>query len=224
MFKQMIWLIVLVTMLALLSACGGNAQPTPAAPAEAESPATAEPTPVAEATEMGELPPAEEVTATEVITFVPTEIPIETQSGSCFSSAIGLGRSDAYRCTVGNQIYDPCFVVDDTPTVVCGANPATGETGFVLDLTEPLPAPETGNLAQPWLIKLADGQVCGLMTGTVVGVGDRIAPYGCPDRSYLFEDIQKGEVWLAEKANIGVNDNGYFIENSEMVPIRTVWQ
>jgi len=165
-----------------------------------------------------------EVTATEVITFVPAEIPAETQTGSCFASAIGLGRDDAYRCTVGNQIYDPCFVVDDTPTVICGANPATGETGFVLDMTEPLPAPETGNLAQPWLIELADGQVCGLMTGTVVGVGDRIAPYGCPDRSYLFEDFQKGEVWLAEKAIIGVNDNGYFIEDSEMVPIRTVWQ
>jgi basic membrane protein A len=166
-----------------------------------------------------------EVTATEVIAFVPAEIPTDTQSGSCFAGAIGLGRDDAYRCTVGNQIYDPCFVVDDIPTVVCGANPATGETGFMLDLTEPLPAPEPGNLAQPWLIELADGQVCGLMTGTVVGVDDRIAPYGCPDGSYLFQDFQQeGDVWLAEKAVIGVNDNGYFIEASEMVPIRTVWQ
>ena len=51
-----------------------------------------------------------------------------------------------------------------------------------------------------------------------------IAPYGCPDRSYLFEDFQKDDVWLAEKAVIGVNDNGYFIENSEMVTIQTVWQ
>ena len=81
-----------------------------------------------------------------------------------------------------------------------------------------------GNLSQPWLIELADGTVCGLMTGTVVGVGDRIASYGCPDGTYLFNDFQQGQVWMAEKAKIGLNDNGYFIEESEMVPIRTVWQ
>jgi len=172
----------------------------------------------AEATMMTEVP-------TEVINYTPTEIPTESQAGSCFTNAIGLGREDAYRCMVGNQIYDPCFTVgDDAPTVVCGANPATGETGFVLELTEPLPAPVVGNLAQPWLVELADGQVCGLMTGTVPGVGDRVAPYGCPDGSNLFEDFQQGEVWLAEKAIIGVNENGYFIEQSEMVPLARVWQ
>jgi heat shock protein HslJ len=165
------------------------------------------------------------VTATEVISFVPSEIPTETQSGSCFTNAIGLGREDAYRCTVGNAIFDPCFVVDDAPTVVCDANPASGETGFVLELTEPLPDPDVGQqLPQPWLVELADGQVCGLLTGTVVGVGERIAPYGCPDRTYLFEDFQQGTVWLAEKAVIGPNDDGYFIEQSEMVPISRIWQ
>ena len=161
---------------------------------------------------------------TQVVTFKPTTIPTEAQTGSCFTNAIGLGREDAYRCMVENQIYDPCFAVDEAPTVVCGANPATGEIGFVLQLTEPLPAPDLGQLAMPWLVQLADGQVCGLMTGTVLGVDDRIAPYGCPDRSYLFEDFQQGEVWMAEKAVFGVNENGYFVEQSEMVPISVVWQ
>lgn len=165
------------------------------------------------------------VIATEVIDYAPAEIPTETQAGSCFTNAIGLGREDAYRCMVENQIYDPCFVVDDEPTVICGANPATGETGFVLELTEPLPEPDTGNLSQPWLIELADGTICGLMTGTVPGVEDRVAPYGCPDGTNLFEDFQQeGDVWLAEQAVIGLNDDGFFIDASEMVPIRTVWQ
>ncbi len=164
------------------------------------------------------------VASTEVINYTPTEIPTETQSGSCFGSAIGLGREDAYRCMVGNQIYDPCFVVDDEPTVVCGANPTTGETGFVLELTEPLPAPDVGNLSMPWLIELADGTVCGLMTGTVVGVDDRTAPYGCPDGTYLFEDFQQGQVWMAEQAVIDLGDDGFVVTESEMVPIRTVWQ
>lgn len=172
-------------------------------------------------------PPAAEsakVTATEVITFGPAEIPTETRSGSCFTNAIGLGRADAYRCTVGNQIFDPCFAVDDVPTVVCGTDPASGETGFVLELTEPLPASDVSQLSQPWLVELADAQVCRLLTGAVPGVGDRVAPYGCPDGSNLFEDFQQeDEVWLAEKAIISLNDKGFFIEQSEMVPIRRVW-
>jgi len=127
------------------------------------------------------------VTSTEVINYVPTEIPTETQSGSCWTNAIGLGREDAYRCMVDNQIYDPCFVVDEQPTVVCGANPVTGETGFVLELTEPLPAPDAGDVAMPWMIELADGTICGLMTGTIPVVDDRAAPYGCADQTYLFE-------------------------------------
>ncbi len=163
------------------------------------------------------------VTTTEVITFTPPTIPTETQPGSCFTNAIGLGREDAYRCMVDNQIYDPCFVVDDKPTVVCEANPTTGETGFVLELTEPLPAPEAGNLSQPWLVELADGTVCGLMTGTVPGVGDRIAPYGCPDRTYLFDDFQQGQVWMAEKVVIELGDNGFTVKESEMTPLSTVW-
>ena len=85
-------------------------------------------------------------------------------------------------------------------------------------------APEVGNLAQPWLVELPDGQACGLMTGTVPGVGERVAPYGCPDGSNLFDDFQKGEIWLAEKAVIGLNEDGFFIEESEMVPLVTVWQ
>ncbi|MCB0166914.1 MAG: META domain-containing protein [Anaerolineae bacterium] len=181
----------------------------------------APPAPAADEAAAGE----SELSATEVIDFTPTDIPTETQAGSCFTNAIGLGRADAWRCTVGNQIYDPCFAVDDKPTVVCDANPATGTTGFVLDLTEPLPEPDAGDLAQPWLVELADGQVCGLMTGTIPGVDDRVAPYGCPDGSYLFEDFQQdGDVWLAEKAVIGLNDNGFFIEQSEMVPISRIWQ
>ena len=64
----------------------------------------------------------------------------------------------------------------------------------------------------------------GLMTGTVVGVGERIASYGCTDETYLFDDLQPGEVWFAEKVLIGVNDEGYFIEASEIVPLARVWR
>jgi len=164
------------------------------------------------------------ITATVVISYKPAEVPAEAQAGSCFASAIGLGRADAYRCMVDNSIYDPCFVIDAKSTVICGANPTTGEKGFVLTLTEPLPQPDTGQAARPWLIELAGGQVCGLMTGTVPGVGDRTAGYGCPDGTYLFNDFKRGEVWTAEQVTFDLGDNGFSVKESRLTPISRVWQ
>lgn len=189
------------------------AQPSPDKGADEGEPVVAE-----------EAAQSQVVTATEVITFTPGVTPTETQSGSCFTNAIAVDRAEAYRCTVGNAIYDPCFVVGET--VICGADPASDETGFILELTDPLPDPETAAESQPlpWLVELADGQICGRMTGTVAGVGDRLAPYGCPDGSYLFEDFQPGEIWQAEKAVIGLNEDGYYLEQSEIVPIQRIWQ
>jgi hypothetical protein len=66
--------------------------------------------------------------------------------------------------------------------------------------------------------------LCGLMTGTVPGVGDRIASYGCPDRTYLFNDFQQGEVWLAEQVTFEVGENGFAVTSSRMAPVRRVWQ
>jgi len=166
----------------------------------------------------------EPVTATEVIQFVP-DVPDETQPGACFTSASGLQREDAYRCsTEDGMIYDPCFVVDDAPTVVCGADPITGAAGFVLELTEPLPEPELGTLSQPWLVELQDGTVCGLSTGTAPVIDDVRADYACDDFSNLLGELQQGEIWMAEQAIIDLGDDGFVLVESEMVPIRTVWQ
>ncbi len=185
-----------------------------------------DPAPAAEQAAPAESMDSAEMAAapTEVITYNPTAVPAERRAGSCFANAIGLGRADAWRCTVENQIFDPCFEVGQEPAIVCGAGPATGDIGFALALAEPLPVPEPGNLLQPWLVELAGGQACGLMTGTVPGVGNRVAPYGCPDGSNLFDNFQQGEVWMAEKAVIGLNDGGFFIEQSETVPLARVWQ
>jgi len=167
---------------------------------------------------------AEPVTATEVIEYVP-DVPAETQAGACFTSASGLQREDAYRCTTDDgMIYDPCFVVDEAPTVVCGANPATGEAGFVLELTEPLPEPDLGALFNPWLVELEDGTMCGLSTGTAPVIDDVRADYACDDFSNLLGELQQGEIWMAEQAIIDMGDDGFVLVESEMVPIRTVWQ
>lgn len=166
------------------------------------------------------------ITATQVITFVPTTIPTATESGSCFTNAIGLGRADAWRCTTeDNQIHDPCFQVDDTPTIVCDADPVTGAEGFVLELTEPLPAVDTGSTSEAWMIQLEAGTVCGLMTGTIPGGADWLAPYGCQDQSYLLDQFDTANpVWLAQQVTVEVGDSGPVTQTQVTAPVATVWK
>jgi hypothetical protein len=174
-----------------------------------------------------------QISATQVITYLPEVIPDGTQTGSCFTNAIGLGRADAWRCTTDdNLIHDPCFEVanpegGDDPTLVCGADPITGETGFVLELTEPLPAPDPGNLSNAWLVQLSDGTVCGLLTGTVPGADGQVAPYGCADqaRSNLMEDFLIFDpVWFAQSVVFDLGDEGFSIQSSVRIPIATIWR
>jgi hypothetical protein len=175
-----------------------------------------------------------QITATQVITFVPEITPTVRQAGSCFTNAIGLGRADAWRCTTDdNLIHDPCFElsivrpVGDMPTVVCGADPITGERGFVLELTEPLPAPDPGDLSNPWLVQLSDGTFCGLLTGTVPGVDDQIAPYACADqaRSNLMQEFLIFDpLWFAQSVVFDLGDEGFVIRSSVRTPVATVWR
>ena len=79
--------------------------------------------------------------ATTIINYLPS-VPAQTQAGSCWTSSIVTPIASAWRCMVGNQIFDPCLIADDGQTLVCGADPSKGEPGFQLDLTGPLPQPE----------------------------------------------------------------------------------
>ena len=169
-----------------------------------------------------------QVSETQVITYVPEIMPETTQSGTCFASAIGLGRADAWRCTTDdNQIQDPCFQIDDAPTIVCGADPITGGEGFVLTLTEPLPAPDASESSMPWLVQLGDGTICGLLTGTVPGVGDQVAAYACDNEAYsnLLRDFPIVDpFWFAQSVVFDLGDEGFTIQSSVLVPVTKVWR
>jgi hypothetical protein len=175
----------------------------------------------------------QQLTETTVITYVPEIVPDVSEPGSCFSNAIGLGRADAWRCTTeDNLIHDPCFEVSDETasdgvTIVCGADPIIGETGFALELTEPLPAPEPGTAPGAWLVQLGDGTVCGLLTGTVAGGEDWIAPYACADDadSVLTDQIfEAGPVLFAQRADVDLTDAGFVVVSSVRTPVATIWR
>lgn len=167
----------------------------------------------------GGSPPAQ----TAVIRYLPRP-PAETVEGSCWTSSIAApGSPYAWRCTVDNQIYDPCLTAADGQTIVCGVP----DREFGLDLTEPLPQPETGDLpARPWRLELAGGVICGPFTGTLPPIEEQ-ALYGCSDEAIILGEIEMdGPIWYAQTARIEPNEAGplpYRAAGQKRVPVLRAW-
>ena len=169
------------------------------------------------------------IIATEVITFAPGPPSGEPQEGKCWTGSIAVWREDAWRCDVGNAIYDPCFSTDEG--VVCGANPNAATDSFLLLLTEPLPAPEVpqDTTGHAWQVELADGTVCEYATGATGGVGDERINYFCPSPDpgqavVILGNLLEGSVWLARRAVLTGDMPNLIVLESAEVPIRTVWR
>jgi hypothetical protein len=181
------------------------------------------------------------VTPTAVVAYVPpqgtTSTPVE--KGSCWTNSISAPyRADAWRCTVGNAISDPCFQIPNSKNLLCGVNPAVPDatSTFMLQLTSALPKPEVLPGTPPtdwaWLVQLSDGTLCSPFTGTrpFTATG-QAADYGCAPGSlgtdvYIFDDFNtSNSVWLANVGTLSVPTSSLpTIENSKEVPIKTVWQ
>ena len=171
---------------------------------------------------------AQGVTLTEVIKYTPTIPTDEEREGRCWTSSLAVAREDAWRCMVGNQIFDPCFAVGSDQAIVCGTDPVTNKSGFRLKLTEPLPAPDLPPQVKEnykgWLIQLTDGTMCGYATGATGGVNGERANYLCSDKSVILGDLKPSQVWTAKKAILESGPNGFSIKESQIVTIHTVWQ
>jgi len=116
--------------------------------------------------------------------------------GSCFVGASSINRRDAWRCTGGHLIYDPCFSSSKRPGIVLCPNDPWSGTGVKLRLTARLrggngPAPSTR--ARPWAVELYDGRRCQVITGASSILQGQRANFDCgrkqdalwgnPDRS-----------------------------------------
>lgn len=173
--------------------------------------------------------------ATSIIKFVPSETVKTTKEGNCWTSSIAVPRQDAWRCMVGNEIFDPCFA-SSSGKVLCDPNPAKGESGFSLKLTEPLPQPDNpaeggrGETKGGWLVELVDGTLCRPSTGASGTVGGKTARYYCESKesgkdTVLLGDLNsKGAQWTAEKATVGFGLRGTKLFKSEKLGVKTVWQ
>ncbi len=207
------------------------------APASAASPAvaasvTAAPSAAATATVSATTPPSTAPKATEVVRFTPPKPDTgTTQDGSCFARSIALSwREDAYRCMAGNRISDPCFALPDA-SIVCGANPTQADAKpFLMRVTGGLPT-QPLNAAQieagkknAWLVKLADGTVCGFLTGATAGFDGKRTNYGCTDGTSILGDLTPGAAWTARFVTGAVGPNGFAPTTDVVKPLATITQ
>ena len=129
-------------------------------------------------------------------TGAPT-IHTRSRSGYCYTGALTTDRRDAWRCFVGNSIYDPCFSSSHARGVVICPDLAVN-SGIKIRLTTALPlryadrgAPSLKH--QPWNIELTSGRHCAFASGAsnvvhgvrlnyFCGAGNNNGLWGYPDR------------------------------------------
>jgi hypothetical protein len=109
--------------------------------------------------------------------------------GSCWTSSLSEARPDAFRCFVGNYIYDPCFANETISTnfVLCPLYTPMSRV-LRINLTKPLPSNRGGGdptRTTPWAIQLQSGKWCELITGATGEIAGMRINYGCTGGAIL---------------------------------------
>lgn len=123
-------------------------------------------------------------------------------SGSCFTASVASPtRPDAYRCSAGNRILDPCFAsLNERDPLACSSDP-WGANAVLLTRSGALPGRARGNepnyaAGTPWALELANGQRCVALTGATAPVAGLRMNYGCPDGGVVAGPIDRSlPVW-----------------------------
>jgi hypothetical protein len=160
-----------------LGGCGGSTAGNPPAAHPSGSASTA---PAAQPSATQPAQPS----GTQVITYNPWAsagtlasgiTASSTVSGYCWTGSGATDAPDAFRCTAGNIIYDPCFTYGSSSSSGECAYPNTSnpDSVVVVNLTPPPstlgPAPTSTATSPPWvpwLLVLANGERCTPITGT----------------------------------------------------------
>ncbi|WP_371651586.1 MULTISPECIES: hypothetical protein [unclassified Streptomyces] len=143
---------------------------------------------------------ASSATQTQVVTLSPwspggtpaTGITMtDRASGSCFGTAESTMRTDAWRCTAGDRILDPCFSPDSDPadtSALC----LDGAPGRMVELSVPEGFPGNNNYMpggtdiESIIFALADGARCSFSGGGTLTLAGQRLKYGCDNGGYLY--------------------------------------
>ena len=124
----------------------------------------------------------------------------EKLSGTCFApSAASSSRPDAWRCSAGNGILDPCYqrIMGDEKQLACPVGGPWPANVVLLALTQNLPSENRKEVSRdatlPWAIELANGQRCTLFTGATAPVAGMRINYGCPGGFQVIGDIDRSQ-------------------------------
>ena len=174
---------------------------------------------------------------TEIVHFVPSAPANDAREGFCGTHSIAASaRHDAFRCTVDNEIHDPCFIVPPNhDRLVCGADPALKTDGFLLKLTKPLPKnSKPARKREPWILKLADGSICETMTGTLPAVNGQPARWSCAIHirdqvrpAGVVTTLTPGKIWMADRypeSAIATPGQASGKVEAEKVPVKMIWE
>jgi hypothetical protein len=124
--------------------------------------------------------------------------------GTCWISSIADSADpEAWRCmSPPSALYDPCFAPPqgiDLTEVACAESPWSGV--YLLRLSHPLARAVTtaqgARSSEPWFMVLANGQRCGLITGTAGEESGVTLNYACQAGSASGPDT-RAEPWTVE--------------------------
>ena len=140
--------------------------------------------------------------------------------GSCFAGSEAINRNDAWRCSVGNNLYDPCFEASSS-SVVCPTDGPWGTSGVIVQVSGGLdsasadPGPVDKSL--PWAIQMANGAHCEIATGASNEIAGQRLNYFCTGGLGLYGTVDRsGSVWTIYAA-------GRNATQITMQPIAIVW-
>lgn len=129
------------------------------------------------------------------------DVTVEVEGTCSGNAAASPERPDAWRCSAGNEVLDPCFqtLMGDSKVLACAEDPFAADV-TLLTLTADLPdptvtdAPTFGGL--PWALELSNGQRCTLLTGATAPVAGMRVNYGCADGAQVVGNVDRqGPRW-----------------------------
>lgn len=118
-----------------------------------------------------------------------------TLTGDCFSQSQLIIREDAWRCSAGGTIYDPCFIKfgPNRTQALCPKSPWNGDS-VLLQLKQPLNNEVNKTLdmsrAYPWGVELVNGELCKAVNSEKTF--DQLpVRYQCTKENYLVGHLQR---------------------------------
>ncbi|MFC5784709.1 serine/threonine-protein kinase [Streptomyces aureus] len=173
-----------------------------------------------------------QATQTQVVTLSPWSLDgtpasgitiTDRADGSCFGTAEATMRTDAWRCTAGDRILDPCFSPDSNPedtSALC----MDGAPDRMVELSVPQGFPGNNNHMpdgpdiEPIILVLANGARCSFTGGGTTTLAGQRQNYGCDNGGYLYGYPNKtAALWT-------VSYSAPHSGTSVSTPITTVYQ